>query len=320
MWCALFWGKRLRSILIITSEVAVENKSHVFVSIIIPFFNREEELNSLINTIPDIPDVEVVMVDDHSTESVSIDKVFKSAGVLMIKNRNGARYAGTARNEGIRRSSGEYILFADSDDLIVAHGLLASLTILKKKRPDILFCRADSFLENGSKGVRHIKYNWLVDQAASSGSTDILVRHVSPWCKFIRKAFITGNNIKFESQRVSNDIFFSGSLIVHNPDVLLCDQVVYSIREGNPSLTSDYTASSLLMRLDALERYNRLLSSNGLGYLMSPAFPFLVKVVRSGGLLLGFRRVFRVAGQRQPIFITLWSLGNLVRRFVRAGQ
>lgn len=85
-------------------------------------------------------------------------------------------------------------------------------------------------------------------------------------------------------------------------------------------MTSDYTASSLLMRLDALERYNRLLSSNGLGYLMSPAFPFLVKVVRSGGLLLGFRRVFRVAGQRQPIFITLWSLGNLVRRFVRAGQ
>lgn len=290
------------------------------VSVVVPFHNRERELNELLATIPDLPNVELILVDDHSTESVMVSRVFYSASVVVIKNQDGQRFAGTARNEGIGHSCGEYVLFADSDDLIVPKGLLSALNVLNDKRPDILFCKADSFREDGSSGVRHIRYNWLVDQAASSGSADILARHVSPCCKFIRRGFIDANDLMFEPQRVSNDIFFSASLIVNKPNVLLSDEVVCSIREGNPSLTTDHSASSVLIRLDALERYNRLLGSNGLGYLMSPAFPLLVKVIRSGGLLLGLKRVFRVASQRQPVFITLWSLGNIIRRVARAGK
>ena len=90
-------------------------------SIIIPAFNVEsyihECINSIINQEIDFNDYEIIIVDDGSTDnSANIAKEFVNNHPTVkyfYKNNGGLS---SARNYGIKKASGDYIIFLDSDD------------------------------------------------------------------------------------------------------------------------------------------------------------------------------------------------------------
>jgi glycosyltransferase involved in cell wall biosynthesis len=86
-------------------------------SIIIPYYNTLSYTNELLKVLdPQITDdVECVLIDDGSTVP------FKSEydWLTVIRKENGG--PATARNAGINNSSGEYIAFIDSDDLVAEY-------------------------------------------------------------------------------------------------------------------------------------------------------------------------------------------------------
>ena len=273
-------------------------------------------LSELISSIPKRDDVEVVLVDDYSTEDLTqIDLSFFPKHKY-IRNDTLNRFAGSARNIGIENSSGDYLFFADSDDLILSDGFVKCLELLEKEKPDVLFAKATSFFEyNNFLGDRHIRNNWLVDEVVRRADKAILVRFAGPCSKFIRKDFIERHNLRFESQRVSNDIVFAALLVVKLPVIKVCDEVVYSIRQGNPALTNDYSLESTQMRLQALLRYNKVLADNGLGYLMAPALPLLKRLFRKDPVkLILWSTVFLT--KRQPVIFTWWTFRNYLARYL----
>lgn len=87
------------------------------VSVIIPTYNRADLLSDAIDSVlaQDYPLVEVVVVDDGSTDGT--EAVARRFGdrIKYIKRKNGGPAA--ARNTGIAASSGEIIALLDSDDL-----------------------------------------------------------------------------------------------------------------------------------------------------------------------------------------------------------
>lgn len=93
----------------------------IFLSIIIPLYNPDfSEFKSCINSVTNIlfPH-EIVVVDDGSNNEVSSKcEVYtrKFASIKFIKKENGG--VSSARNLGIDRSNGKYILFLDADDQI----------------------------------------------------------------------------------------------------------------------------------------------------------------------------------------------------------
>ena len=89
------------------------------VSIVMPVYNKQYTVNQSIQTIFDqsISDWELIIVDDASTDAsqelVSTVKDKRIKRVFLAKNMGVVN----AYKEGIKRASGKYIMFHDSDDL-----------------------------------------------------------------------------------------------------------------------------------------------------------------------------------------------------------
>lgn len=286
----------------------------VTLSIIIPCYNRSDLVSQLVRSIPERNDIEVILVDDYSVEDLSRIDLTAFPHHKYIRNDTESRYAGSARNIGIANSSGEYLFFADSDDLIIPDGFVKCLEILKKEKQDVLFAKATSFRDiDGSIGTRHIRANWLVDEVLNGANQTILVRFATPWAKFIRKDFIEEHHLRFEKQRVSNDIVFAAQLVCNRPVIIVCDEVIYSIRQGNSALTNDFALENTEVRLQALIRYNEVLTGHGLRYLMAPALPLICRLLqRAPNRVIYWMIVF--FARRQPVLFTGWTLQNIWRR------
>ena len=88
-------------------------------SIIIPTFNRENKIINALDSIPKRSDIEVIVVDDASTDNtVKILKEYKGLNLKIIQlTKNGG--PGKARNFGLDIMQGEWFTFLDSDDCLV---------------------------------------------------------------------------------------------------------------------------------------------------------------------------------------------------------
>ena len=91
------------------------------ISIIVPMYNMEEYILELLNSIKNqsYQEYEVILIDDGSTDKTAIivkdfiknDSRFK----LILKSNQGVS---SARNTGLDLAKGDYIFFADADDLL----------------------------------------------------------------------------------------------------------------------------------------------------------------------------------------------------------
>ena len=91
------------------------------ISIIVPVYNVEKYLKKCIDSIlnQSFQNFELILVDDGSTDSsgeICDEYALKDRRVLVIHKENEG--LSSARNEGIKASSAEYVGFVDSDDYI----------------------------------------------------------------------------------------------------------------------------------------------------------------------------------------------------------
>jgi glycosyltransferase involved in cell wall biosynthesis len=106
------------------------------VSIIIPTYNRATLLRDAVQSTIDqtYPNKEIVVVDDGSADNTrSIAEAFGDR-ITYIHQIHRGRSA--ARNTGVGKASGEYVVFLDSDDLLLP-GKLERQTRLLQLRPDV---------------------------------------------------------------------------------------------------------------------------------------------------------------------------------------
>ena len=111
-------------------------KNH-YISVIIPVYNLENYIENCLNSIVNqtYNELEILCVDDGSSDrSAEIIRSFceKDARVKYFYQENDGVSA--ARNSGLEKAAGEYIMFVDSDDFIEKNMIE---TILKNKENDL---------------------------------------------------------------------------------------------------------------------------------------------------------------------------------------
>ena len=112
------------------------------ISIIIPVYNAEKYLGKCLDSILNqtYSDFEIIIVNDGSSDSSdSICKKYMldEPRIQYIIQKN--QGVSAARNTGIKRAKGEYLLFVDADDTIDSLMLKKMLESIEDKKSDMVY-------------------------------------------------------------------------------------------------------------------------------------------------------------------------------------
>lgn len=113
------------------------------VSIIIPIYNAEKYLKECVESVinQDYHNLEIIMIDDGSTDgSKNACKHYAEidSRIQLIEKANSG--VSDTRNIGLKKATGDYIAFVDSDDTISEFFISEMIESLKKNSADIAFC------------------------------------------------------------------------------------------------------------------------------------------------------------------------------------
>mgnify|MGYP003818737993 CR=1 FL=1 len=142
-------------------ESTLSMSSIPLISVIIPTYNRAKMLQRAIKSVlaQDYRHLEIIVVDDASQDNtVEIIKSFKDSRIK-IHQLPVNRGVSIARNEGIKKSTGEYLAFLDSDDEFMPNKLRKCLDIFQeiKPSPGMVFSNLYTQIDGGGDKQQKIK-------------------------------------------------------------------------------------------------------------------------------------------------------------------
>ena len=208
------------------------------VSVIVPIYNVrkyiEKCLDSLVNQTFDI---EIILVNDGSKENEEeLIKPYleKYKNIKYIKKENGG--LSSARNEGIKHATSEYIAFLDSDDYVEWDMYLKMYEKAKSSNFDMVLC--------------DIKYVYpdkiqKVSSGINEDTTDIkramLTIHPAAWNKLFKRELFE-NNIYFKEGIWFEDVEFLYRILPFVKSIGVVDDALINYIQRDNSIT--HTTSS----------------------------------------------------------------------------
>lgn len=233
------------------------------ISIIIPVYNVEQFVKRCLESVimqksADVG-LECVIVDDCCTDnSMTIVRQLISDynGSIIFKVIEHERNRGlsAARNTGLDVSTGDYLLFVDSDDYITFDSISYFVNFLEQyPNVDIIVgnvdCNNRDFLFHGD-----VKTPWLIDDS------DIMMKrmlsqqiNICAWNKLVKRNLLLTNKIRFVEGIIFEDMTWSYWVFSHASSVLLLPKVTYVYVDNPNSIT--YTAMSPNKVNKALDSY-----------------------------------------------------------------
>ena len=250
-------------------------------SIVIPHYNIPDLLQRCLNSIPCRNDIEIIVVDNKSKienqrKAFAICNQFPNARYIQDSVGNGA---GHARNIGISNSLGEWLIFADADDLFYPLFWDNVDSYIDKSPADIFYFKISSVysdtLEPGGRNYDHL--NFLIDEflrKAPGSETSIRTSFPNPWGKVYSNAFVKRESLRFDEIPTSNDVMFSAYSGIKAESISACDCIMYVVTYREGSLIRLKDSTSLFCRFDALLRRNAFYRTVGLSdYNSLPIIP-----------------------------------------------
>lgn len=223
-------------------------------SIIIPHHNIPSLLQRCLDSIPQRTDTEIIIVDDNSSPQIvdfSQFPGYNRCDVTLIFDKRG-KGGGYARNIGLKRAKGTWIIFSDADDLFTKD-FNSTLDYYTKDRADVIFFNVDSVLSNNlSIKSYRTKDNLFEEYSQTKESTIFRLKYTEPWGKFIKRSLILQHNIKFDEVPVSNDYYFSIQIGCVANEIKIVNKKIYMVTTRKDSVSFQFGDSleKILIRLD----------------------------------------------------------------------
>ncbi len=180
------------------------------ISVIVPVYNAETWLPRCIESVlsQSYENLELILVDDGSTDdSLAVCRKYADGDsrVTVIHQENGG--VSSARNAGLERARGEWVLFVDSDDEILPSYCLDMVRAAGEQDVDVLIARPAVAAAPETELFAQKKA--LVEACFSFRETDFSYNIDGPWGKLFRRELLEANQIRFpEKLRRSEDAYF----------------------------------------------------------------------------------------------------------------
>lgn len=275
-------------------------------SVIIPHHEIPDLLQRCLDSIPDVPEVQVIVVDDNSSEQKVDFGQFPGLNrqyTQCIFDKEGGG-AGHARNIGLKHAEGKWLVFADADDFFTKDAFQI-LERYKDAPYDIILFKAGSVdSDTLEPSDRHLQLNEAIDKAQAGRITtkeSILIMPV-PWCKMIRREYIQRKEVVFDETFAANDVMFVTKATCWADDeaVATSSEVLYTVTTRKNSLFNSNRSNpdNFLCRLEVQMRRNKFIDKYPF-----PQRPIIVQVMRA--LKFGpkiFGKAFALAIKHRVLF------------------
>ena len=188
-----------------------EQSRPVILSVVSPVYNGAKYLEPFLRSVlqQSFPHFELIMVDDGSTDSsIEIIKTYqkKDSRIHLIgQNHMGA---GSARNFGLSRAKGQYIIFLDCDDWFSEDFFKTMIDRIEADQSDIAIC--EFFIYNqqtGEMGKSAIPETRNQKIERTNLVFDIFAPN--PWTKLYRISFLKKKELLFQEIPSCNDWSFA---------------------------------------------------------------------------------------------------------------
>lgn len=321
------------------------------ISIIIPVYNTERYLDRCIGSVmaSSYKDFELILVDDGSEDScfqICEQYSRKDCRIKCISQNHGGVSA--ARNRGIRESSGEWVVFVDSDDWITADFLemIASeeyrgqdLLLFDfawggkrgKRRETAVFGEQKPFIRYyGSADREFLLRGLLVNERRLAENGNICL--TSPCAKAYKKAVIDRYAISFaEDIAIQEDMLFNIEYLLHIQSCAYIVREAYIIEPRPGSATRSFYPRYLENNLRYQEILFAVLEKNAVLSAVADAYHSHVLCNMSDVLARGifqphthrsYSEKCRMCGEMQKFEIYRgalkynWKLGRLRRKIL----
>lgn len=226
------------------------------ISVVIPVFNAEYSIENVIKSIINqnigFENIELIIVDDNSTDNTrSIIKKYSNQceNIKLIKLDENSGAPGKPRNIGIKHATADYIIFADADDKYLKNAFKRYYEVITQEESD--FVMGSHFWDLNGKLV---KINILHDEEDRNRQNNDIVNinpwesqksfnklaynHFSPWGKIYKKEIILKNKIHFLEAHACEDTFFYFNLLKNSKKVTLLpndELYVYTVEDDSQS-------------------------------------------------------------------------------------
>ncbi len=222
-------------------------------SIIIPVYNVEMYIHSCVESVfqqgLNEDDFEVILVNDGTQDNsfgVISDLISYHTNIILIEQPNLGLSA--ARNTGLNKANGEYILFLDSDDLLF-NNTMVSILSHTNQLPDLIVAGFEK------KRNEEITSHMLTPKKNHQGITltgqELFINYLNPrecyvWRTLYKKAFLDNNNLRFIPGIYFEDVPFTVECYLKAKNCIYTKDSFYIYRQRSNSIVSAINKTKLL--------------------------------------------------------------------------
>ncbi|MFI3296128.1 MAG: glycosyltransferase family 2 protein [bacterium] len=212
-------------------------------TVIIPHKNIPSLLERCLTSIPVREDIQVIVIDDNSNDDtllqlLELENRYRLVEFIYTECSKGAGYA---RNVGLARAQGRWLVFADADDYFADNFNEILDKYIGNNNEVIFFNYASVYSDTGEildlRFFRKPKFDNL------SNNRDYLEAYLRyefgpPWSKFIKKSLIDEYNIIFDECVKHNDTMFSLKVGFYAHKIKMDSMILYYNTYRDNSITN----------------------------------------------------------------------------------
>lgn len=235
------------------------------VSIIVPVYNAEEDLDRCLNSLISLEyknAYEVILVDDGSKDNSGkiCDRYKDNYNFFKVIHQKNAGVS-TARNIGIEHATGKYIMFVDSDDYLMPS---AMRRIICDARNDYDLVIYDSYFDIGECKLHSYPEVKRIEKSQEISidiaySMFLKLQNNEPFSKLYATKVIKEVQAKFPVDvRLGEDIIFTLRFLKKVKKVIYIPEPLYVHIDSIDGLSKQNTSSKAVYDYDSM--YNAMLS------------------------------------------------------------
>lgn len=235
------------------------------VSIVIPVFNAERYLEDCLNSAiqQTQSEIEIICINDGSTDSSGqILKRFETLDSRVFVFSQPNLGLSVARNRGLTRATGEYVMFLDSDDALELEAVEKLLATCRDQNLDALFFDAVE-LNSSYGGASEAQPSYLCEP--DTGPRFLLqdLNHrgwkPSACLQISHRSLLNRLKLRFEPGILHEDNLYTAQLLLRASRVARINAGLYRVRATPGSITRQETSHAHVLGL--LVSHSMLLDS-----------------------------------------------------------